>query len=86
MRRSHLGLRPCEHFLYEYDFTDGWQHDVRVEQIVSLEPGRRYPVRLGGRRGPPRRKTAVGPGPTWSSGSATPSSPSRGGWPRCSGM
>src|SRR5438477_1461988 len=27
------GLRIRERFLYEYDFTDGWQHDVRIEQI-----------------------------------------------------
>jgi len=49
-----LGLRVREHFLCEYDFTDGWQHDIRVEQIRPLEPGRRYPVCSGGRRaGPP---------------------------------
>jgi len=39
--------------LYEYDFTDGWQHDLRVEQILPLEPGRYYPVRIGGRRTAP---------------------------------
>src|SRR5438270_3309030 len=52
-RRVHLvdlGLRVRERFLYEYDFTDGWQHDVRLEQILPLEPGRDYPVCVGGRR------------------------------------
>jgi Plasmid pRiA4b ORF-3-like protein len=29
---ANLGLRVRERFLYEYDFTDGWQHDVRLEQ------------------------------------------------------
>src|SRR5215210_1682256 len=48
-----LGLRVRERFLYEYDFTDGWQHDVRVEQIAPLEPGRRYPVCIGGHRAAP---------------------------------
>ena len=43
VRLAAFGLRPREQFLYEYDFTDGWQHDVRVEQVVPLEPGRRYP-------------------------------------------
>src|SRR6266567_8685390 len=35
-------LRLCvgERFLYEYDFTDGWQHDVRLEQILLLEARR----------------------------------------------
>src|SRR5207244_4407541 len=33
VRLANLGLRVRERFLYEYDFTDGWQHDVRVWQI-----------------------------------------------------
>src|SRR5437667_10062569 len=31
-----LGLRVRERFLYEYDFIDNWQHDVRLEQILRL--------------------------------------------------
>src|SRR5438128_4391084 len=53
VRLVDLGLRVRERFLYEYDFTDGWQHDVRVEQILPLEPGRYYPVCVGGRRAAP---------------------------------
>ena len=53
VRLANLGLRVRERFLYEYDFTDGWQHDVRVEQIRPLEPGRYYPVCIGGRRATP---------------------------------
>src|SRR5712692_4309979 len=53
VRLANLGLRVCERFLYEYDFTDGWQHDVRLEQILPLEPGRHYPVCIGGRRAAP---------------------------------
>ncbi len=52
-RRVHLAdlaLRERERFLYEYDFTDGWQHDVRVERILPLDSQRRYPVCVGGRR------------------------------------
>jgi hypothetical protein len=49
-----LRLRVGERFLYEYDFTDSWQHDVRVERIVPFEPDRLYPRCIGGRRrGPP---------------------------------
>jgi hypothetical protein len=49
-----LGLRVGERFVYEYDFGDAWFHDLRVEQIISAEPGKAYPRCIGGRRaGPP---------------------------------
>jgi hypothetical protein len=53
VRLVDLGLRVGERFMYEYDFTDGWQHDVRVEQILPFEPRRRYPTCTGGRRQAP---------------------------------
>ena len=28
---------------YEYDFGDGWGHEVRLERILAPEPGQRYP-------------------------------------------
>jgi hypothetical protein len=36
IRLVDLGLRVRERFLYDYDFIDGWQHDVRVEQSLPL--------------------------------------------------
>ena len=48
-----LGLRVGERFLYEFDFTDGWQHDLRLEQIVTLVPGQSYPRCVGGHRAAP---------------------------------
>ena len=53
VRLADLGFRAGERFLYEYDFTDGWGHDVRVEQILPLETSRPYPVCTGGRRAVP---------------------------------
>src|SRR5712692_2268674 len=47
---ANFGLRVRERFLYEYDFTVGWQHDVRVEQILPLDTRQRYPICIGGRR------------------------------------
>jgi hypothetical protein len=47
---SDLGLRLRERVLYEYNFIDGWQHDVRVEQVLPIEGGRLYPRCIGGRR------------------------------------
>jgi Plasmid pRiA4b ORF-3-like protein len=79
VRLAFLGLRVRERFLYEYDFTDGWQHDVRVEQILPLEPGRHSPVCIGGRRaGPPEDC-----GHSWSYASTTRRSASSSGCWNC---
>src|SRR5438067_4676538 len=53
VRLSDLRLRVGERWLYEYDFTDGWQHDLRLEQIVTLVPGQSYPRCVGGHRAAP---------------------------------
>jgi Plasmid pRiA4b ORF-3-like protein len=47
-------FRINERFLYEYDFDDWWQHEVRIERRLPLEKKRIYPVCIGGKRaGPP---------------------------------
>jgi Plasmid pRiA4b ORF-3-like protein len=33
---------------YEYDFGDGWQHEVLFEGRPPAEPGKRYPLCLEG--------------------------------------
>jgi hypothetical protein len=53
VRLMDLGLRNNERFFYEYDFTDGWQHQIRVEAILAPEAHRRYPVCIDGRRACP---------------------------------
>lgn len=53
VRLADLRFRFRERFLYEYNFTDHWQHDLRVEQIVTAEPNRPYPVCIGGKRAAP---------------------------------
>ena len=53
VRLCDLGLRLGERFRYEYDFTDYWVHDIRLEAIHEARPGRRYPVLVGGRRSAP---------------------------------
>src|SRR5690349_16792675 len=40
-------------FIYEYDFGDGWQHEVLVEKVLQAEPGARYPICLTGKRACP---------------------------------
>ena len=54
VRLADLRLRVNERFLYEYDFNDWWEHQVRIERKLPADPKRRYPVCIGGRRsGPP---------------------------------
>jgi hypothetical protein len=40
-------------FKYEYDFGDGWRHDVLFEGCVRAERGKRYPVCIEGARACP---------------------------------
>ena len=40
---SLFGFRPTERFLYEYDFTAGWQIEVRVEQVIQATPRENHP-------------------------------------------
>jgi hypothetical protein len=46
---------PCEkaEFSYEYDFGDGWRHQLLIEKILPKEPGIRYPICLVGERACP---------------------------------
>lgn len=53
VRLCSLGLRRRERFLYEYDFTDGWRLDIRLEQRRSFDPAAEYPKCLGGGRACP---------------------------------
>jgi hypothetical protein len=39
--------------IYEYDFGDGWEHELKVEWMLAPEPGVRYPRYTEGRRACP---------------------------------
>ncbi|MHB9025127.1 MAG: IS1096 element passenger TnpR family protein [Armatimonadota bacterium] len=55
-RRATLGQVAVEEgdvFAYLYDFGDGWEHAIRVERILPVEPGKFYPVCLEGARACP---------------------------------
>ena len=39
--------------IYEYDFGDGWEHELLVEKVLPAEKGRRYPLCLAGKRACP---------------------------------
>jgi Plasmid pRiA4b ORF-3-like protein len=51
---AELHFRINERFVYDYDFCDLWQHQVRIEKRLEIEAGRSYPVCVGGQwAGPP---------------------------------
>lgn len=50
---KHVLLRVGASLRWDYDFGDGWEHDVVVEAIESPVEGKRYPVCLDGARACP---------------------------------
>ena len=50
---SQVGPVEKMKFLYEYDFGDGWKHEMLVEKILQPAPGVRYPICLAGKRSCP---------------------------------
>jgi hypothetical protein len=57
-------LRLAEdRMIYEYDFGDGWEHEVVVEKLLSVVSGRgRYPMVTGGGRACPPEDCGGVPG------------------------
>lgn len=53
LRLDSFGFRLREKLLYEYDFHDFWQHEIRVERIPPLEDTQSYPVCIAGHRAKP---------------------------------
>ncbi len=48
-----LKLRKNRKFIYEYDFGDCWEHQIRVEDILPEDSTFGYPVCLDGKRACP---------------------------------
>ncbi len=49
-------------FIYEYDFGDGWAHELVIEQILAPEAGAHYPRCLAGERACPPEDSGGIPG------------------------
>ncbi|MBC7911936.1 MAG: plasmid pRiA4b ORF-3 family protein, partial [Pyrinomonadaceae bacterium] len=58
VRLAALSLAPKRKFTYEYDFGDGWEHEILVEKVFTPEAGgaTRNAWRANGRA---HRKTAA---------------------------
>ena len=48
-----LQLQEREKFLYEYDFSDRWRHQLRVEAIADADSPLLAPICLAGKRAAP---------------------------------
>ncbi len=48
VRLADFKFRKGEKFLYEYDFFNGRKHLLRIEDILSVDPQKHYPLCTGG--------------------------------------
>ena len=53
VRLNGLSLRRLERFVYEYDFGDGWIHDLLLEATLRVDPRKIYPICVAGKRSAP---------------------------------
>lgn len=53
VRLGQLVTRENDRFTYEYDFGDGWAHEIVVEKILPPEPDVPYPRCVAGKRACP---------------------------------
>jgi hypothetical protein len=64
VKLADLHFRTNERFLYEYNFGDLWQLQVRIEERSAIEPRRPYPVCAAGCwAGPPEGSASATPTP-----------------------
>ena len=52
-RLSDLLKPPLTHFLYRYDFSDNWEHEIRIERRISLPDITHLPICFDGARAAP---------------------------------
>jgi hypothetical protein len=59
---TQLFVRKGQCFNYQYDFGDGWMHQVKVEKALPFDPAVRLPVCLAGARACPPEDCGGVPG------------------------
>lgn len=55
-------VNVCVLFVYEYDFGDGWEHEILVEAVLAPRPRTRYPRVVDGARACPPEDVGGPPG------------------------
>ncbi len=50
VRLNQIVTKVKDRFVYEYDFGDGWEHEVVVEALMEPAPGVSYPRCITGKR------------------------------------
>lgn len=50
---SDLLKKEKEKIVYEYDFGDGWEHDIILEKILPIDRNTKYPICLTGKNNCP---------------------------------
>jgi Plasmid pRiA4b ORF-3-like protein len=45
--------KPKDRMIYEYDFGDGWEHQLELEKVAALPPEGKFPWVLSGKRACP---------------------------------
>jgi len=53
LKTSQLLKKEKDKLMYEYDFGDGWMHEVLLEKILEEEKGKIYPECIAGKRACP---------------------------------
>jgi hypothetical protein len=64
VRLNQIAPEVGNHFIYEYDFGDDWEHALVVEQILPPDPGATCPRCIAGKRSCPPEDVGGGPGYT----------------------
>ena len=59
---AEIAPRAKQKFIYEYDFGDGWEHEIVVEAILPSDPGFKHPLCLAGANACPPEDCGGPPG------------------------
>lgn len=62
VRLDEIFREPKQRMVYDYDFSDGWEHAIVLAKKVPCDPKTRYPISLGGARACPPEDCGGVPG------------------------